>query len=100
MRTPYVGDNSAVSGILGAIGLDKMGEGVWSFVLRLDTEQEPYGLTLCYTSEYETVVGTGSTWTQQIKAGGYLAMALIDNLEWVAWQVRCPPVCTAGIPAA
>ena len=87
MRTPYVGDNSAVSGILGAIGLDKMGEGVWSFVLRLDTEQEPYGLTLCYTSEYETVVGTGSMWTQQMKAGSYLAMALIDNLEWVAWQV-------------
>ena len=87
MRTPYVGDNTAVSGILGAIGLDKMGQGVWSFVLRLDTEQEPYGLTLCYTSEYETVVGAGSTWSQQMKAGGYLAMALVDNLEWVAWQV-------------
>lgn len=87
LRTPYVGDNSAVSGILGAIGLDKMGEGVWSFVLRLDTEQEPYGLTLCYTSEYETVVGAGGAWTQQMKAGSYLAMALIDNLEWVAWQV-------------
>lgn len=87
MRTPYVGDNSAVSGILGAIGLDKMGQGVWSFVLRLDTEQEPYGLTLCYTSKFETVVGAGSAWTQQMKAGSYLAMALIDNLEWVAWQV-------------
>ncbi len=87
MRTPYVGDNSAVSGLLSAIGLDKMGENDWSFVLRLDTEQEPYGLTLCYTSEYETVVGTGSTWAQQMKAGSYLAMALIDNLEWVVWQV-------------
>lgn len=87
LRTPYVGDNAAVSGILGAIGLDKMGEGIWSFVLRLDTEQAPYGLTLCYTSEYETVAGTGSAWTQQMKAGSYLAMALIDNLEWVAWQV-------------
>lgn len=87
MRTPYVGDNSAVSGILGAIGLDKMGQGVWSFALRLDTEQEPYGLTLCYTSKFETVVGAGSAWTQQMKAGSYLAMALIDNLEWVAWQV-------------
>ena len=87
MRTPYVGDNSAVSGLLSAIGLDKMGENDWSFVLRLDTEQEPYGLTLCYTSEYETVVGTGSTWAQQMKAGSYLAMALIDNLEWVAWQM-------------
>ena len=87
MRTPYVGDNSAVSGILGAIGLDKIGQGVWSFALRLDTEQEPYGLTLCYTSKFETVVGAGSAWTQQMKAGSYLAMALIDNLEWVAWQV-------------
>ena len=87
LRTPYVGDNSAVGRILNAVGLDKMGEGVWSFVLRLDTEQEPYGLTLCYTSEYETVVGAGSAWTQQMKAGSYLAMALIDNLEWVAWQV-------------
>ena len=87
LRTPYVGDNAAVSGLLSAIGLDKMGENDWSFVLRLDTEQEPYGLTLCYTSEYETVVGTGSTWAQQMKAGSYLAMALIDNLEWVAWQV-------------
>ncbi len=86
MRTPYVGDNSAVSGILGAIGLDKMGQGVWSFALRLDTEQEPYGLTLCYTSKFETVVGAGSAWTQQMKAGSYLAMALIDNAEWVAWQ--------------
>lgn len=86
LRTPYVGDNSAVSGILGAIGLDKMGQGVWSFALRLDTEQEPYGLTLCYTSKFETVVGAGSAWTQQMKAGSYLAMALIDNLEWVAWQ--------------
>lgn len=87
LRTPYVGDNSAVGRILNAVGLDKMGEGVWSFVLRLDTEQEPYGLTLCYTSEYETVVGAGSAWTQQMKAGSYLAMALIDNLAWVAWQV-------------
>ncbi len=87
LRTPYVGDPSAVGRILNAVGLDKMGEGVWSFVLRLDTEQEPYGLTLCYTSEYETVVGAGSAWTQQMKAGSYLAMALIDNLEWVAWQV-------------
>ena len=87
LRTPYVGDPSAVGRILNAVGLDKMGEGVWSFVLRLDTEQEPYGLTLCYTSEYETVVGAGSAWTQQMKAGSYLAMALIDNLAWVAWQV-------------
>ena len=38
--------------------------------------------------QYETVVGAGGGWAQQMKAGGYLAMALIDNLEWVAWQVN------------
>lgn len=87
LRTPYVGDPSAVGRILNAVGLDKMGaDSDWSFTMQISTEQEPYGLTLCYTSEYETVAGTGSAWTQQMKAGSYLAMALIDNLEWVAWQ--------------
>ena len=86
MRTPYVGDNSAVSGILGAIGLDKMGQGVWSFALRLDTEQEPYGLTLLYTYDSESFLGYGPTWAQRMRASGYLTMALIDNAEWVAWQ--------------
>ena len=87
LRTPYVGDPSAVGRILNAVGLDKMGaDSDWDFTMQLSTEQEPYGLTLCYTSKFETVVGAGSAWTQQMKAGSYLAMALIDNAEWVAWQ--------------
>ena len=90
LRTPYVGDNSAVGGIISAIGLDQLGAGIWDdFSIRLSTEQEPYGLTLCYGTSYENVVGAGERDSAlRMEAGGYLAMALVvDNLDWVAWQM-------------
>ena len=87
MRTPYVGDPSAVGRILNAVGLDKMGaDSDWDFTMQLSTEQEPYGLTLLYTYDSESFLGYGPTWAQRMRAGGYLTMALIDNAEWVAWQ--------------
>ena len=87
LRTPYVGDPSAVGRILNAVGLDKMGaDSDWSFAMQLSTEQEPYGLTLLYTYDSENFLGHGPTWAQRMRAGGYLTMALIDNLAWVAWQ--------------
>ena len=88
LRTPYVGDPSAVGRILNAVGLDKMGaDSDWDFTMQISTEQEPYGLTLLYTYDSDSFLGYGPTWAQRMRAGGYLAMALIDNLEWVAWQV-------------
>lgn len=87
MRTPYVGDPSAVGRILNAVGLDKMGaDSDWSFAMQLSTEQEPYGLTLLYTYDSDSFLGHGPTWAQRMRASGYLTMALIDNAEWVAWQ--------------
>lgn len=87
LRTPYVGDPSAVGRILNAVGLDKMGaDSDWDFTMRLSTEQEPYGLTLLYTYDSESFLGYGPTWAQRMRAEGYLTMALIDNAEWVAWQ--------------
>lgn len=87
LRTPYVGDPSAVGAILDAVGLDKMGaDSDWDFTMRLSTEQEPYGLTLLYTYDSESFLGYGPTWAQRMRAGGYLTMSLIDNAEWVAWQ--------------
>ena len=87
LRTPYVGDSSAVGRILNAVGLDKMGaDSDWDFTMRLSTEQEPYGLTLLYTYDSESFLGYGPTWAQRMRASGYLTMALIDNAEWVAWQ--------------
>ena len=87
LRTPYVGDPSAVGRILNAVGLDKMGaDSDWDFTMQLSTEQEPYGLTLLYTYDSESFLGYGPTWAQRMRAGGYLTMALIDNAEWVTWQ--------------
>ena len=87
LRTPYVGDPSAVGRILNAVGLDKMGaDSDWDFTMQLSTEQEPYGLTLLYTYDSESFLGYGPTWAQRMRASGYLTMALIDNLAWVAWQ--------------
>ena len=87
LRTPYVGDPSAVGRILNAVGLDKMGaDSDWDFTMQLSTEQEPYGLTLLYTYDSDSFLGYGPTWAQRMRAGGYLTMALIDNAEWVAWQ--------------
>lgn len=87
LRTPYVGDPSAVGRILNAVGLDKMGaDSDWSFTVQISTEQEPYGLTLLYTYDSESFLGYGPTWARRMRAGGYLTMALIDNAEWVAWQ--------------
>lgn len=87
LRTPYVGDPSAVGRILNAVGLDKMGaDSDWSFAMQLSTEQEPYGLTLLYTYDSDSFLGHGPTWAQRMRASGYLTMALIDNAEWVAWQ--------------
>lgn len=87
LRTPYVGDPSAVGRILNAVGLDKMGaDSDWSFTMQISTEQEPYGLTLLYTYDSESFLGYGPTWARRMRAGGYLTMALIDNAEWVAWQ--------------
>lgn len=87
LRTPYVGDPSAVGAILDAVGLDKMGaDSDWDFTMRLSTEQAPYGLTLLYTYDSESFLGYGPTWAQRMRASGYLTMALIDNAEWVAWQ--------------
>lgn len=87
LRTPYVGDPSAVGRILNAVGLDKMGaDSDWDFTMQISTEQEPYGLTLLYTYDSDSFLGYGPTWAQRMRAGGYLTMALIDNAEWVAWQ--------------
>ena len=87
LRTPYVGDPSAVGRILNAVGLDEMGaDSDWSFTMQISTEQEPYGLTLLYTYDSESFLGYGPTWAQRMRASGYLTMALIDNAEWVAWQ--------------
>ncbi len=89
LRTQYVGDNAAVGGILNAIGLQEpqTDGGSYGYALRLDTAQRPFGLTVCFTYPDNVVPHEHDPqWTAQMRASGYLTMALVDNLEWFAWQ--------------
>lgn len=88
LRTEYVGDNAAVSGILDALGLPEMGDtadsGTYAYSIRLDTNREPMGVTVCYAFAGD-VPERSAEWNRQMAQRGYIAMALIDNMDWFRW---------------
>ena len=88
LRTEYVGDNAAVSGILDALGLPEMGDtadsDTYAYSIRLDTNREPVGVTVCYAFAGD-VPERSAEWNRQMAQRGYIAMALIDNIDWFRW---------------
>lgn len=87
LRTEYVGDNAAVSGILDALGFRELGSSGadYGYAVHLSTDREPMGITVLYT--YEGAVPQRSEERyRQIAMRGYIALALIDNAEWFSWQ--------------
>ena len=88
LRTQYVGDNSAVGAILEALGLPEMGDtagsDTYAYSIRLDRNKEPMGVTVCYTFAGD-VPERSAEWNRQMAQRGYVAMALIDNIEWFRW---------------
>lgn len=88
LRTEYVGDNAAVSGILDALGLPEMGDtadsDTYAYSIRLDTNREPMGVTVCYAFAGD-VPERSAEWNRQMAQRGYIAMALIDNIDWFRW---------------
>lgn len=88
LRTEYVGDNAAVSGILDALGLPEMGDtadsDTYAYSIRLDTNREPMGVTVCYSFAGD-VPERSAEWNRQMAQRGYIAMALIDNIDWFRW---------------
>ena len=88
LRTEYVGDNAAVSGILDALGLPEMGDtadsDIYAYSIRLDTNREPMGVTVCYAFAGD-VPERSAEWNRQMAQRGYIAMALIDNIDWFRW---------------
>lgn len=87
LRTEYVGDNAAVSGILDALGFRELGSSGadYGYAVHLSTDKEPMGITVLYT--YEGAVPRKSEERyRQIAMRGYLALALIDNAEWLRWE--------------
>ena len=88
LRTPYVGNNSAVGAILDALGMPEMGDtadsGTYAYSIRLDTNREPMGVTVCYAFAGD-VPERSVEWNRQMAQRGYIAMALIDNMDWFRW---------------
>ena len=88
LRTPYVGDNAAGSGILDALGLPEMGDtadsDTYAYSIRLDTNREPMGVTVCYAFAGD-VPERSAEWNRQMAQRGYIAMALIGNIDWFRW---------------
>ena len=83
LRTQYVGDNSAVGAILDALGFaDEHG---CSYGIRLTTDKEPIGVTVCYTFE-DALPPRSVEWNRQMAQRSYVVMALVDNIEWVSWK--------------
>lgn len=87
LRTEYVGDNAAVSGILDALGFRELGSSGadYGYAVHLSTDKEPMGITVLYTYE-GTVPRKSEDRYRQIAMRGYIALALIDNAEWFSWQ--------------
>ena len=89
LRTPYVDNNSAVGAILDALGLPEMGDtadsGTYAYSIRLDTNREPMGVTVCYSFAGD-IPERSAEWNRQMAQRGYIAMALIDNAEWLRWE--------------
>lgn len=88
LRTQYVGDNAAVGAILDALGLPEMGDtadnDTYAYSIRLSTNEEPMGVTVCYAFAGD-VPKRSAEWNRQMAQRGYIAMALIDNIEWFRW---------------
>lgn len=89
LRTEYIGDNAAVGAILDALGLPEMGDtadsDTYAYSIRLDTNREPMGVTVCYAFAGDVPERTAE-WNREMARRGYLALALIDNAEWLRWE--------------
>ena len=89
LRTEYIGDNAAVSGILDALGFRAAGAAgdgqAYTYSFEVETASEPYGVVVRYTFA-GAVPQRSAEWNRQMARRGYLALALIDNAEWLRWE--------------
>lgn len=89
LRTEYIGDNSAVSGILDALGFraaGAAGEGqAYTYSFEVETASEPYGVVVRYAFAGALPQRTAE-WNREMARRGYIALALIDNAEWLRWE--------------
>lgn len=89
LRTEYIGDNAAVSGILDALGFRAAGAAgdgqAYTYSFEVETASDPYGVVVRYTFA-GAVPQRSAEWNRQMAQRGYIALALIDNAEWLRWE--------------
>lgn len=89
LRTPYVGNNSAVGTILDALGFRAAGAAgdgqAYTYSFEVETASEPYGVVVRYAFAGALPQRTAE-WNRQMAQRGYIALALIDNAEWLRWE--------------
>ena len=89
LRTEYIGDNAAVSGILDALGFRAAGAAgdgqAYTYSFEVETASEPYGVVVRYAFTGALPQRTAE-WNRQMAQRGYIALALIDNAEWLRWE--------------
>ena len=88
LRTEYIGDNAAVGAILDALGFraaSAAGDGqAYTYSFEVETASEPYGVVVRYAFAGALPQRTAE-WNRQMAQRGYIAMALIDNIDWFRW---------------
>lgn len=89
LRTEYIGDNAAVSGILDALGFRAAGAAgdgqAYTYSFEVETASEPYGVVVRYAFA-GALPQRSAEWNRQMAQRGYIALALIDNAEWLRWE--------------
>ena len=97
LRTEYIGDPAAVSGVLDALGIPEIGgeygleQSVeYEYYIQLETAQEPYGVRVFHVFKGESTGPWNNERNLEMWMRGYVALALIGNAEWVEWQPWFP----------
>lgn len=89
LRTEYIGDNAAVGAILDALGFRAAGAAgdgqAYTYSFEVETASEPYGVVVRYTFA-GALPQRSAEWNRQMAQRGYIALALIDNAEWLRWE--------------
>ncbi|MBM6909663.1 DUF4825 domain-containing protein [Oscillibacter valericigenes] len=87
-QTPYVGDNSAVGRVLAAV--DTWYGPYIEYTISLQTDQEPYGLTIHFDDVTAHILGAGKSIDDRMYAVAPALLALIGNLGQVQWTYAAP----------
>lgn len=89
LRTEYIGDNAAVGAILDGLGFRAAGAAgdgqAYTYSFEVETASEPYGVVVRYAFAGALPQRTAE-WNREMARQGYLALALIDNAEWLRWE--------------